>query len=62
MTWAHNTGFGNSKAENEVISPQGDIVISTARSTGFLGIDRAARDTETKTKVKLNPCWIFIYF
>lgn len=54
MSWAHNTGFGNSKTENEVISPQGNVVVSAACSAGFLGIDWAATDTETKRKVELN--------
>lgn len=43
MSWAHNTGFGNSETENEVISPQGNVVVSTACCAGFLGVDWAVR-------------------
>lgn len=46
MSWAHNTGFGNSETENEVISPQGNVVVSAACRARFLGVYWAAIDVE----------------
>lgn len=54
MSRAHNTGFCNSKTKNKVVSPQGNIIISTAGSAGFLGINWATGITELKTRVKLS--------
>lgn len=46
MSWAHDTGLGNSETKNKVISPQGNVVISAAGSAGFLGINWATRNRE----------------
>lgn len=57
MSRAHNTGFCNSKTKNKVVSPQGNIIISTAGGAGFLGINWAAGSTELKTRVKLSSAF-----
>lgn len=54
MAWTHNTWFGNSETENKVVSPQGHIVVSTAGSASFLGINWATRNTEQKMRAKLS--------
>lgn len=54
MSRAHNTGFCDSKTKNKVISPQRNIAVSAAGSAGFLGINWAARNTKSKTRVKLS--------
>lgn len=46
VSWAHDTGLGNSETKNKVISPQGNVVISAAGSAGFLGINWATRNRE----------------
>jgi hypothetical protein len=63
VSWAHNTGLGNSETENEVISPQGNIVVSAARCAGFLGVDWAAIDVEANNgKTKFLILWFYFYF
>lgn len=37
---AHNTRLGHPKAKDQVVSPQGCIVISTSRSAGLLWVHR----------------------
>lgn len=54
MSWAHNAGFCDSKTEDKVISPQSNVVVSAARSAGFLGINRAASKMEPKIGMKLS--------
>ena len=60
MSWAHNTGFCNSKAKNKVISPQRNVVVSAAGRAGFLGINWATRNMELKTRGK-TKFWILRY-
>lgn len=54
MSWAHDTGLCNSKAKDQVISPQGNVVVAAAGSAGFLGIDGATRNMELEIRVKLS--------
>lgn len=54
MSWAHYTGFCNSKTKNKVISPQGNIIVSAAGSACFLGINWATRNMDLKTGVKVS--------
>lgn len=54
MSRAHDAGLGDPEAKNEVVSPQGDVVVPAAGSAGFLGIDWAAGNTELKARVKVS--------
>lgn len=38
MAGAHDTGLGHTETKDQVVSPQGDVVVPTARRAGLLCI------------------------
>ncbi len=42
MTWTHDTGFGNTEAQYQVIPPQRHIAIGRTRGAGLFGVNGTA--------------------
>lgn len=62
MSRAHDAGLRDPEAKNEVVSPQGDVVVPTASGAGFLGVDRATGNMELKARVKVKFCSVNIAY
>ena len=48
MAGAHDTGLGNPEAKDQVVSPQGDVTVPTARGAGLLCIHRVTGESFRK--------------
>lgn len=56
MARAHDTGLRHPKAEDQVVSPQRDVTVPTARGAGLLCIHRVTGESFQK-EMLLDPFW-----
>lgn len=59
MAGAHDTGLGHPKAKDQVVSPQGYVIVPTTRRAGLLRIHRVTGESHKK---KVRSLFLFELF